>query len=320
MLQENGKGKRPRKADVLTENEEERLWQCGVLGTSNPTSLNYTVFLLFSQHLGTRGRQEHHQIRIEDLKAVRDATTGHISHVEWVEGPTKTRQGGLNKRPRPVVQKLMRTGGPRCPVSCFEILISKRPAELQTCGPLYLSPLRRERDWCKANVWFSRQAVGVNVINQFMKSMAKEAGLDITAKNFTNHSVRKSTVRKLKKAGASSREIMAITGHKNEQSLADYDDLDLEDHLHLGEVLSGKKPSEVAIKSHQQTLPSLSSPPVSRSFPSLPMVFHNCNVTFGSTTFTSFSQSQSSYDHSQSSTSHHHRKRPCIIYSDSDSD
>ena len=219
-----------------------------------------------------------------------------------------------------MVQKLMCTGGPRCPVSCFEILISKRPAELQTCGPLYLSPLRRERDWCKANVWFSRQAVGVNVINQFMKSMAKEAGLDITAKNFTNHSVRKTTVRKLKKAGASSREIMAITGHKNEQSLADYDDLDLEDHLHLGEVLSGKKPSEVAIKSHQQTLPSLSSPPVSRSFPSLPMVFHNCNVTFGSTTFTSFSQSQSSYDHSQSSTSHHHRKRPCIIYSDSDSD
>ena len=52
VLQENGKGQRPRKADALTENEEERLWQCGVLGTSNPTSLNYTVFLLFSQHLG----------------------------------------------------------------------------------------------------------------------------------------------------------------------------------------------------------------------------------------------------------------------------
>ena len=100
------------------------------------------------------GSQEHHQIRIKDMKAVRDATTGHISHVEWVEGPTKTRQGGLNKRPRPVVRKLMHTGGPRCPVACFEILISKHPAELQTCGPLYLSPLRRERDWCKANVWF----------------------------------------------------------------------------------------------------------------------------------------------------------------------
>ena len=36
---------------------------------------------------------------------------------------------------------------------------------------------------------------------------------------------------------------MAITGRKNEQSLADYDDLDSEEHLHLGEILSGKKSS-----------------------------------------------------------------------------
>ena len=116
---------------------------------------------------------------------------------------------------------------------------------------------------------------------------------------------------------------MAITGHKKEQSLADYDDLDLEDHLHVGEVLSGKKPSEVAVKTHQQTLLSLSSPPVSGSFPSLPMVFQNRNVTFGSTIVTSFSQSQSSpamMTISQSSTSYHNRKRHCIIYSDSDSD
>ena len=77
-----------------------------------------------------------------------------------------------------------------CPVACFETLISKRPAELQTSGPLYLAPLRKKRDWSKMKVWFARQPVGVNVINQFIKNMAKEGRLDITAKNFTNHSVR----------------------------------------------------------------------------------------------------------------------------------
>ena len=136
------------------------------------------------------------------------------------------------------------------------------------------------------------------MINQFMKNMAKEGGLDITAKNFTNHSVSKTAVRKLKKAEASSRDIMATTGRKNEQSLADYDDLDLEDHLHLGEILSGKKSSAVMPKTHQQTVPSLLPPPVSSYSPSLPMVFQICNATFGSTTFTSFSQSQSNHDHS----------------------
>lgn len=139
-LQISGMGKRPRKSDPITEEEEEILWQT-VLGKENPTSLNYTLFFLISQHFGTRGRQEHHQIRIEDFKAIHDPVTGEITSIEWVEGPTKTRQGGLNKRPRMVTQKLYRTGGQRCPVAAYELLISKRPTDH---GPLYLSPLRKE--------------------------------------------------------------------------------------------------------------------------------------------------------------------------------
>ena len=61
-------------ADPLTSEDEDRLQSSGVLGSDNPTSLNYTTFFLFSQNFGTRGRQEHHQIRIEDMKIVRDAT------------------------------------------------------------------------------------------------------------------------------------------------------------------------------------------------------------------------------------------------------
>ena len=38
--------------------------------------------------------------------------------------------------------------------------------------------------------------------------MAIQAGLDCTDKHFTNQSVHKTTVKKLKKAGASSRDIM----------------------------------------------------------------------------------------------------------------
>ena len=111
-LQRSGMGKRPRKSDPLTEEEEEILWRT-VLGKENSTSLNYTLFFLISQHFGTRGRQEHHQIRIEDLKTIHDPATGEITTIEWVEGPTKTRQGGLNKRPRMVTQKLYCTGGQR---------------------------------------------------------------------------------------------------------------------------------------------------------------------------------------------------------------
>ena len=89
---------------------------------------------------------------IQDLKIVRDSATKDIAYVEWIEGPTKTRKAGLNKRPRPLTQKLLRTGGPRCSVMFFEKLLSKRPPSLQSSGPLYLTPLRKN-DWSTEVVW-----------------------------------------------------------------------------------------------------------------------------------------------------------------------
>ena len=60
------------RADALSEQEEEQLWQRGLLGSDNPKSLNYAVFFMLSQQLGTRGCQEHYQLHIEHFKFVSD--------------------------------------------------------------------------------------------------------------------------------------------------------------------------------------------------------------------------------------------------------
>ena len=78
QLRENGKGKKSKKADPLTAEEEEILWNTGVLGGDNPKSLNHTVFYIISQHFGTRGRQEHHQIRVEHLRFVCNAQSSEL--------------------------------------------------------------------------------------------------------------------------------------------------------------------------------------------------------------------------------------------------
>ena len=43
-LHEMGKGKRPMKADAINEDEEDHLWNSGVLGNIDPVSLNHTMF------------------------------------------------------------------------------------------------------------------------------------------------------------------------------------------------------------------------------------------------------------------------------------
>ena len=81
------------------------------------------------------------------------------------------------------------------------------------------STLLRPFEKPKRDVWFSMQPVGVNKINSYVKGLATLGGLECTNKRFTNHSVRKTTVRKLQKAGVSNNKIAAVTGHSNEQSL-----------------------------------------------------------------------------------------------------
>ena len=66
-------------------------------------------------------------------------------------------------------------------------------------GPLYLRPLPHP----EGAVWYSKQLVGINTINQYMKDIAEKAGLD-SGKNITNHSTHKTLV-KLKKAGVDGR-------------------------------------------------------------------------------------------------------------------
>ena len=67
ILRENGKGKIRGKQTVLSDDDEEAMWRSGILGHTTPSSLNHTIFFQISQNFGTRGCQEHHQIKMEDL-------------------------------------------------------------------------------------------------------------------------------------------------------------------------------------------------------------------------------------------------------------
>lgn len=118
------KGKRKNKADAFTPSKEEQLWTKKPLGADMPQSINRTMYFTISQHFGTRGSQEHHQLQVQDLKFVCDPQTDQTLFVEWVEGPTKTCQGGLTKMDRRLPQKRFATGDERCPVKLLEKLIS----------------------------------------------------------------------------------------------------------------------------------------------------------------------------------------------------
>ena len=227
--------------------------------------------------------------------------------VEWVEGPTKTRSGGLTKTDRRLPQRLFSQGGERCPAMLLQLMISKRPDILKDCGPLYLRPLDSPRQ----DTWYSLQPVGVRTIDTYMRKITSLAGLKCTNKKFTNHSMRKTTVHKLQKAGISNDKIAAITGHRNEQSLRDYSTVDLEDHKAIGVVLCNSNPFQSVTNSQSKTPLFSAMSSCCSSRPTEPHFnFTQCTVYFGSNT----TCTQVNQDGFQSS----RKKSRCIIESDSD--
>ena len=69
--------------------------------------------------------------------------------------------------------------------------------------------------------------MGTNRINEMMKRIVQGTQLEHQQQNkLTNHSARKTVVNKLKKNNVERSSIVKVTGHRNLQSLDDYDEGD----------------------------------------------------------------------------------------------
>ena len=255
-LRSEGKGKRPHRAQSLNAEEEEILWECGQLGTFTPESLTNTVFWLLIHHFGLRGRQQRHDMKMEDFCFAKD--NNGIEFITFSEGVTKTSGQGLNARPRLQKPKMFSTGGSRCPVETFRLFMSRRPYDMINKGPVYLQAMKN----LSGLIWYKRQPMGKDSINAIMKKMKKNSPLQELCpdKKLTNHSGRKTIVRKMKASGIPKCEIINITGHRHGRGLDPYDSGDENEQRFWSNVIDKVPFVPVTQSSSSISLPSSAVP------------------------------------------------------------
>ena len=76
-----------------------------------------------------------------------------------------------------------------------------------------------------------------------MKNMKANSPLVATEKKVTNHSARKTAIKKMQRKGLSRSDITAITGHASEKSLDSYDEGDERQQKTLSNVIDGVTPN-----------------------------------------------------------------------------
>lgn len=278
QLRQSGRGKRPNKARQVSQEEEEILWMNESLGSKTPESLIQTMWWLLTQHFGMRGRQEHHSMRMEDFRITKGDDG--IEYVEFEEGPTKTRQSGLSSKPRQFIPRMFQTGGERCPVQLFREYIKRRPQHLKHSGPFYLSIKNNRR--ANDDIWYKVLPMGVNKINSMMKEIISGTSLESSDKKFSNHSARKTVVSKMKKANLERAAIAKVTGHRNIQSLDDYDEGDEEEQRKLSWAISQRNSATKHLMPSTSAIPPANHPQLMTSSQAQNLMnsFVNCTVTF----------------------------------------
>ena len=173
-----------------------------------------------------------------------------IEYVTFEENPTKIRQGVLRKKRRTVQPKMFVTGGPRYAVQFFKTYLAQ---EMRNGGPFYLAILEKP----KSEVWYKKQRMGVNKIDSFMKNMVLETELGVEERTLTNHSVRKTLVKKLGASKQARSAIIGVTGHTSERSLADYEVGDEAAQRQISSIISSRSPDGQQVQNSRPVLSSL---------------------------------------------------------------
>ena len=146
----------------------------------------------------------------------RDVITA-CNELIYREDVSKTNQGGLQHRKcqkKEVIHYANENDHERCLVRLYKLYQSRCP-EGRPKGAFYLKPL----DNPKADVWFSKHAIGHNTLTKTIKRLCETAGIK---GYFTNHSLRTTAATRLFEAGLDEQLIMQRTGHRSVQGVRSY--------------------------------------------------------------------------------------------------
>ena len=148
-------------------------------------------------------------------------TDEHGRYLSFTERITKTRQGETaDTRDAPPKAYENSEDRSRCPVTLYELYAECRPYKMREFGtPFYLGVNNMNPDPTNKMAWYKNGKIGKNTLASMMKDMALEAGL---VGNFSNHTVRKTSITNLLQAGVQPTVIQHISGHKNVGSISHY--------------------------------------------------------------------------------------------------
>ena len=123
-------------------------------------------------------------------------------------------------------------------------------------------------------MWYQKQRLSIHSVDQMMKNIVKSTPVPLSGKKLTNHSARKTLIKKVRTANVERQCINQVTGHASEQSLQDYDKGTKQKQQVLSSIISNNL--QQPLNANRDRGPQSQSSNLAQTVNS----FQNCTVTF----------------------------------------
>ena len=139
QVRNDGIGAEVKHASIVTSEEEDALWQSGVLGSTTPKALLNAVFFSNGKNFCLRGGSEHRSLKLSQLKRLYNP-----DRYIYTENGSKNHSGHLKERSIenktvPIVSCYAQVGE-RCHVYLLDQYIEKMPLQAKEHDLFYLRP------------------------------------------------------------------------------------------------------------------------------------------------------------------------------------
>ena len=197
-----------------------------------PTNLQWKVFFELVFYLCRRGEENLRNLTIAHFKI--KSASDNLKYIEKViDEMDKNHRTNDENEQGGIIQE--RPNDPNCPVKSFCLYVSKLNPKIEVL-------FQRPKRFAKENgPWYDASPVGQNTISKFMKQISLNANL---SRQYTNHSIRATTITMLDAAGYEARHITSLTGHRSHSSLKSYCRTTVGTKIKMSEILASYSKGE----------------------------------------------------------------------------
>lgn len=183
---------------------------------NNPVNLRLCTWYILSIHFVTRGLEWHHQLTRNAFEIKVDEN-GHEFVCLTHETRQKNYQGGITSDEYNADKRMYATLTENCPVKILKHFMQRTPENATHLFNRIDKFAMEHPDCC--DTWYTASPLGKSSFTNFLPDISKMAGC---SKRYTAHCLRATTIQAMSDAGIETRQIMFMSGHRNEASVRSY--------------------------------------------------------------------------------------------------